>query len=134
MTRRDRKGHELATTLEYHFGVTAEQVRDAYIAGTGVSQPTYYRHIAKDNYPDAEVLRMLTQQFGWTPDIYDNLMVEFGLRDATDEHPGINLDFSSASRKGVTTTAKTAAPAPTKKATTRPKLSALKTRRDAPPV
>lgn len=133
MTRRDRKGHELATTLEYHFGVTAEQVRDAYIAGTGVSQPTYYRHIAKDNYPDAEVLRMFTQQFGWDTDVFDNLMVEFGLREATDEHPGINVDFSVALREGVTKT--TAAASKTRnKSVQRKRISELHARPDVPNV
>lgn len=133
MTRRDRKGHELATTLEYHFGVTAEQVRDAYIAGTGVSQPTYYRHIAKDNYPDAEVLRMFTQQFGWDTDVFDNLMVEFGLREATADHPGINVDFSSVPREGVTKTAPTTSTTRSK-TTPRKRISDLHARTDAPPV
>ena len=115
MPRTDREsGRELQALLEFHLQVDARAIRDAL----GYSSSRYYRRCKDDDYPDAEELRVIADQFGLNP---LDLQVRFGLIGEPDIEGYTGPPLATTARNGVTKRRLA-------------KLSRLQRRPDAPPL
>lgn len=97
--------------------VEAREIQDAL----GVSSSTYYRRIKEASYPSAEELRLVADRFALS---YPDLQIRFGLM----THDEVANYLGSHSLSVTTTTRVTPAQG------TKPKLSNLARRADAPPL
>lgn len=119
MPRTDENGRQLKALLDYIFDgdVEAREIQDAL----GISSSTYYRRIKEASYPNAEELRLVSDRFSLS---YPDLQIRFGLM----THEEVANYLGSASLSVATTTRVSPAQ------TTKPKLSNLTRRADAPPL
>jgi len=117
--RTDENGRQLKALLDYLFDgdVEAREIQEAL----GVSSSTYYRRIKESSYPNAEELRLVADRFSLS---YPDLQIRFGLM--THEEVANYLGSTSVS----VDTSTRVVPAQR----TRPKLSNLTRRADAPPL
>ncbi|MDY6996882.1 MAG: helix-turn-helix transcriptional regulator [Actinomycetota bacterium] len=132
MPRTDENGRQLKALLDYLLDgdIDAKDLFDAL----GISSSTYYRRIKEDDYPNAEELRRVADQFQLS---YPDLQIQFGLMsrqevwqyiEATRATPGPAHDTA-----GTSTVTREAA-APPAQFERRTKLSELTPRLDAPPL
>ncbi len=120
MPRTDENGRQLKTLLDYLLDGGDIEARDIYDA-LGTSSSTYYRRVKeKNDYPNAEELRLVASRFGLS---YPDLQVRFGLmsREELQQY----FESSPFTVTTINTTTATRNPA---------KLSELKPRLDAPPL
>jgi hypothetical protein len=117
--RTDENGRQLKALLGYLLDgeIDAKEIYDAL----GVSSSTYYRRLKEDDYPNAEELRRVADQFELS---YPDLQVRFGLM----THHEVRTYMESgplavATVNDTTTTTRR-----------RPRLSELTPRPDAPPL
>lgn len=118
MPRTDENGRQLKALLGYLLDgeVDAKEIYDAL----GVSSSTYYRRIKEGDYPHAEELRQVADRFNLS---YPDLQIRFGLM----SHDDVASYIETTSFRVATMHE---APA----VTSRPRLSDLKPRADAPPL
>jgi hypothetical protein len=119
--RTDENGRQLKALLDYLLDgdVEAKTIYDSL----GTSSSTYYRRIKEPDYPNAEELRQVADRFGLS---YPDLQVRFGLMSREEVWNYI---------ESAPVTVATATESRTESRTrTRPKLSELAPRPDAPPL
>jgi uncharacterized protein (DUF2384 family) len=82
MSRTDTNGRSLESLLNYVLdGVGAQDIRQAL----GVSAATYYRRKMRDDYPNAEELRLIARYFDVN---FVSLLSTFGLLEGDDDTTG----------------------------------------------
>jgi hypothetical protein len=119
--RTDENGRQLKALLDYLLDgdIDAKAIYDAL----GTSSSTYYRRIKEPDYPNAEELRQVSDRFGLS---YPDLQVRFGLMSREEvwsylESAPVTVATATERRTEVGTVS-------------RPKLSQLAPRPDAPPL
>jgi hypothetical protein len=115
--RTDENGRQLKALLGYLLDgeVDAKEIHDAL----GVSSSTYYRRIKEDDYPHAEELRRVADKFDLS---YPDLQIRFGLM----SHDDVASYIESIPFRVATVEAP--------EVTSRPRLTELTLRSDAPPL
>ena len=121
MPRTDENGRQLKALLGYLLDGEVE-AKDIYDA-LGISSSTYYRRIKDPDYPTAEELRRVADRFHLS---YPDLQIRFGLM----SHQEV---WSYLESRPVTVATATE-PRTEVRTVSRPKLSELAPRPDAPPL
>ena len=118
--RTDENGRQLKALLDYLFDgdVEAKAIQDAL----GTSSSTYYRRVKEADYPNAEELRLVADQFALS---YPDLQIRFGL---------MSREEVWAYLESAPLTVTTADPRTSEQRLRRRKLSELAPRPDAPPL
>ena len=121
MPRTDENGRQLKALLDYLLDgdIDAKAIYDAL----GTSSSTYYRRIKEPDYPNAEELRQVADKFALS---YPDLQIRFGLMSREEvwsylQCPPVTVATATEHRTEV-------------RSVTRPKLSELAPRADAPPL
>lgn len=124
MPRTDENGRQLKALLDYLLDgdVDAKAIYDSL----GTSSSTYYRRIKESDYPNAQELRQVADQFGLS---YPDLQVRFGLMSREEVQ-----SYLESAPVTVATATDLAVEQRTERTTRRPKLSELAPRADAPPL
>lgn len=118
MPRTDENGRQLKALLDYLLDGDVDA--KAIYTALGVSSSTYYRRIKDSDYPNAEELRLVADRFALS---YPDLQIRFGLMSRQEVYHYLeSAPVAVASRSDRPATA------------TRPKLSKLSPRPDAPPL
>ena len=119
--RTDENGRQLKALLDYLLDgdIEAKAIYDSL----GTSSSTYYRRIKEPDYPNAEELRQVADRFGLS---YPDLQVRFGLMSREEV-------WSYLESRPVTVATATE-PRTAVRTVSRPKLSELAPRPDAPPL
>lgn len=117
--RTDENGRQLKALLDYLLDGDVDA--KAIYTALGVSSSTYYRRIKESDYPNAEELRLVADRFALS---YPDLQIRFGLMSRQEVYHYLE----SAPVAVLSRSDRAAARA------TRPKLSQLSPRPDAPPL
>jgi hypothetical protein len=119
MPRTDENGRQLKALLDYLLDGDIDA--KAIYAALGVSSSTYYRRVKESDYPNAEELRQVADRFHLS---YPDLQIRFGLMSR--QEVSHYLESAPVMVAAATST--------TTRVRSRPTLSALKPRLDAPPL
>ena len=122
--RTDENGRQLKALLDYLLDgeIDAKDLYDAL----GISSSTYYRRIKESDYPNAEELRRVADRFDLS---YPDLQIQFGLMSRQEVWNYVEAAKPPSSRSRLVH-----GDHARRQPSTRPKLSELTPRLDAPPL